>query len=234
MPELLTAIGDGPRWWFVPYQDPHGQHLRVRLLLPDPDAAAAAVRPVGRWAARLRAEGLLDRIQLDTYQPETGRYGAGAAMAAAEQVFAADSHVAVVQRQAAIQTTVPADALAAAGLVDLAASFLDDQATAMRWLITHLPHEPIPGGRGMRTAALRLADPTSAEAAVQTAWEQRREALASYRAEVAAQQDPTLVLPSLLHLHHVRMFGVDPDRERLGRHLTRAVAMHWSATAGRS
>jgi hypothetical protein len=36
--------------------------------------------------------------------------------------------------------------------------------------------------------------------------------------------------PSLLHMHHVRMLGIDPDRERTGRRLARAAALRWTAT----
>jgi hypothetical protein len=64
-------------------------------------------------------------------------------------------------------------------------------------------------------------------------WRQRAAALAAYREELASQRDPLTVLPSLLHLHHVRTVGIDPDRERLGRRLARDAALRWSSVTER-
>ena len=58
----------------------------------------------------------------------------------------------------------------------------------------------------------------------------RKTGLAGYRERLAAQRDPFSVLPSLLHMHHIRMLGIDPERERIGRRLARAAALRWNAT----
>ncbi|MGS2642809.1 lantibiotic dehydratase C-terminal domain-containing protein [Streptosporangium sp. LJ11] len=58
-----------------------GRHLRLYVRLPASDryGQAAAAR-VAEWATGLRGQGLVPDIELDTYHPETGRYGHGAAM----------------------------------------------------------------------------------------------------------------------------------------------------------
>jgi thiopeptide-type bacteriocin biosynthesis protein len=110
----------------------------------------------------------------------------------------------------------------------------------MRWLIDHLLREPAQVDHARHVTATRLADPRDDWAALRAtdggegviaAWQRRRTALADYRQVLAGQRDPLSVLPSLLHMHHTRMFGVDPERERIGRRLARAAAQRWIATA---
>jgi thiopeptide-type bacteriocin biosynthesis protein len=82
------------RWFFVRFADPEW-HLRVRFrgeasrlrgeLLPALTAATQA------WLG----EGQLWRVQLDTYEPETRRYGGHEGMDLAEQLFHADSEAVV-------------------------------------------------------------------------------------------------------------------------------------------
>jgi thiopeptide-type bacteriocin biosynthesis protein len=178
-------------------------------------------------------------MQLDTYHPETGRYGHGEAMAAAERTFIADSIAALAQRQTAAHSGIAAEAIATASLVDLTIGYLGGIDTGMRWLVDQLPHAPAPVDRTLHAATMRLADPrddwaalrdTPGGKAIVAAWRHRRAALADYRRLLAAQRDPTPVLGSLLHMHHVRMFGIDPDRERILGRLVRAAAQRWIAT----
>nr|WP_131785685.1 lantibiotic dehydratase [Protofrankia symbiont of Coriaria ruscifolia] len=239
IPDLIAQWDSPPAWWFVPYHDPE-PHLRLRLRLDGPTSYGAAAHHLGAWASSLRAAGLLGRVQLDTYHPETGRYGHGDAMTAAEAVFAADSAAALSQLRIAARTATPLDAITVAGLVDLTASFVGTPAAGMRWLIDDLAHEPTPAAdRTLRDATIRLADPRDDWAALRAlpsadhirhAWQQRRAALATYRERLTAQRDPLSVLSSLLHMHHVRMLGIDSNREQLGRALARATALRWTAT----
>jgi thiopeptide-type bacteriocin biosynthesis protein len=222
----------------VPYADPE-PHLRLRIRLRrTTDAAGQALNHLSRWAQQLRDRGLLTALQVDTYQPETGRYGHDEAMTAAERFFTADSRITLMHRQMAAHGAVDADALTAASLTDLAAAFTGDLDAGMAWLAEHLPHQPVLAGRGVHAAAASLADPRGGRAVlralcgdiVAAAWETRRDALSSYRQQLTRQRDPQTVLPSLLHMHHVRAFGIDPERERLGLHLARTVALRWTAT----
>lgn len=234
-PDLATD------WWYLPYHDPE-PHLRLRIRLPNAAAYAAAATRIGAWAIQLRRRRLLGRMQLDTYFPETGRYGHGEAMAAAESVFAADSTAAIAEITAATTGTIPLDALITASLVDLTLAFTGDAYAGMRWLLTQLPNQTAPAGRAVRAAATALADPSEDWAALRAAdhdgslieaFQQRRIALAAYRRKLAPQRDPLSVLPSLLHLHSIRVHGIDPDRERLSRRLARATALRWSAVHNR-
>lgn len=243
LPELLSTWDNEPEWWFLRYHDPD-PHLRLRIRLHDHDVTRATAG-INTWLARLREHGLIGRAQLDTYYPETGRFGTGPAMEAAESVFAVDSRAALAQlRIVEHHDGVPAQALAAASMVNLVCSFHDSVADGMRWLIDHArtPSAPAPE-RALREQALRLADPCENWGACQdlpygkyltAAWQERQKALTGYRSALqgAGWHEPADVLADLLHLHHVRMTGVSRKKERTCLNLARAAALSWTARQG--
>jgi hypothetical protein len=61
-------------------------------------------------------------------------------------------------------------------------------------------------------------------------WAERRQALAAWRDGLPAISaiPPIELLPDLLHLHHVRVAGLDLDSERACLHLARAAALSWT------
>lgn len=79
------------RWFFIRYADPD-VHLRVRFH-GDPDVLCSEVLPrLREHATPLIEQGLLRRVQLDTYDRELERYGGTAeAMKISERIFQADS-----------------------------------------------------------------------------------------------------------------------------------------------
>ena len=239
LPQLFAAWDEPPLWWFTRHRDTarqdSAQHLTLHVRLPSPGHYGAAAGRVGAWAAELRADGLAPGIELVGHRPQSGRYGHGTAMTAAQSVFAADSAAALAQIELTIRTGIPAEAVTAAGFVDLASSYATTTADGLRWLAAELPREHGRLDTGLRDATFRLADPSGGWAALRsqpggeavlTAWEQRKIALADYREQLALQRnDPCSVLRSLLHLHHVRALTVDPERERVTNRLARAVAL---------
>ncbi|MFI9327178.1 lantibiotic dehydratase [Kitasatospora sp. NPDC052868] len=243
LPEVLTAhlsrlLDEGwdspPAAWFIRYADPDA-HLRLRLRLPEPGAFGPAADAVARWAADLRREGLIQRVQWDTDHPETGRYGTGPVLEAAEEYFVADSAAAV--RQLAL--TVPAGvqpAVTAASFVNIATTFLGSRKAGCTWFLQHIlrsdgtavPHD-------LQALALRLSDPSGRNGlasldggdAVIAAWEARGEALDRYR-RMLEGSSPESVLPSLLHMHHNRVAGIDKAAEATCRRMARAAALAWT------
>ncbi|MDQ3151395.1 MAG: lantibiotic dehydratase [Actinomycetota bacterium] len=247
LPDLLSAWEDGPAedWWFLPYRDPE-PHLRLRIRLHDARSYGSAAQRLGAWADRVRSLGLLGHIVLDTYYPEVGRYGTGAAMQAAEVVFAADSAVAIVALTITASGTPHPYALIAASFTDLAAAFTGSLSSGLNWLTDHVNHHPAPAlAREIHDQAMRLADPNGDWAALRAlpggeqlalAWGRRRSALAAYRAHLSSADgpDPDPVLAALLHLHHARMVGINQDSERICLRLARAAALGWAARNERS
>jgi len=246
LPNLVSAWGSEPEWWFLRYPDPE-QHLRLRIRLGGTDDVGKAAVGTAEWAAELRCLGLVGQVQWDTYYPETGRFGGGAALAAAEAVFAADSAAAIAQLTYTGRSGVPHQhAIVAASLVDLATSFTGMIGDGMRWLIENVSKTPTSApARDVRNQAIHLADPHDHFAALRaipggeqiaTAWARRRAALAAYRDTLTASgaTAPEVVLPDLLHLHHVRMVGINQGSERVCLRLARAAALGWVARQERS
>ncbi len=242
LPDLLSAWDNPPMWWFVRYRNPQS-HLRLRLHLASSHGYGQAAVRVGAWAASLRRLGLIGDLTLDTYHPETARYGSGAALAAAEALFAADSEAVLAQLTAvAGSREVHRCALTAASMADLACAMMGSLPAGMRWLIDHAQTGQVPiHDRDVLRQAVGLAGVGGDGAAlgaipgghqVGAAWRARRQAAASYADCLAADAThvtPASALASLLHLHHVRAQGINPDCERLCRWLARAIALAWAA-----
>ncbi|MFF3892737.1 lantibiotic dehydratase [Streptomyces sp. NPDC001812] len=235
LPPLLEKLG-GPRWWFVRYQDPE-DHLRVRLTCA-PGTLGSAIEQIGKWTRQLRHDGLITHAGVETYHPETARFGGPTAMDAAEEFFAADT--AAVLAQLAVRSGKKAPdlrAMTAASMVDIATGLLGDHAEAMRWLIEHTRTEATAPPRAVYRQAVDLvnADPSVLDPRVTTSWSTRRVALAAYRRALEnAGTRPQNLLPDLLHLHHVRMCGPGLPQERAHLHLARAAALSWKARARRT
>ncbi|MDF9813014.1 lantibiotic dehydratase [Streptomyces sp. SPB162] len=233
LPRLLTGWDTDPAAWFVRYADPE-PHVRLRLRLTSPEGFGPAAQKVAAWASELREEGVIQRITWDTDQPETGRYGTGAVLDAAEAYFAADSAAALAQ-----MLLDPADlqsATAAASFVDICAGLLGSHPTGLDWLTRNLQRadgEAAP--RHVQALAVRLSGTDAVqtvlgEPAVARTWEARRLALLHYRAALEdSGSDPADVLPSLLHMHHNRVAGIDPAAEATCRRTARAAALSWIA-----
>ncbi|MEU6036121.1 lantibiotic dehydratase [Actinomadura sp. NPDC047616] len=236
--ELFTQWDEPPLWWYLRYRDPRW-HLRLRIALPTPSEFGAAAGRVSAWAARLRRHGLLSELQFATSYPETGRWGTGPVMDAAEKVFAADS-CALAEQFARPDRPHP-QALAAANFVAIAAAFTGSTQRGMDWLIRYgnvrVPQSP---DRAVLTEAVRLADPTGGWAALRAApggtailapWQDRDLALTRYRAllDEVGDPGPDMVLDSLLHAHHLRAAGIAKEDERVCVRLARAAALAWRA-----
>lgn len=234
LPELLAALESEPDHWFARYRSTQEtDHLRIRVRTPDREHYGAYVTAVGAWAYRLRREGLAARLVFDTYVPEVGRYGAGA-MAEAEAVFTADSQAvcAALRHLSAIDRTT----LAALNMVDMTCAFFGNEADAMNWLIATRPALITAApDRAAAEHVVRLVrrglprELPDFPAPVTRAWRARAAALASYRRRLHARADIDAVLESLLHMHHNRAIGIDPDGEKTRRRVARQAALAWRA-----
>jgi thiopeptide-type bacteriocin biosynthesis protein len=116
----------------------------------------------------------------------------------------------------------------------MAAAFAPDPETGCRLLTKLVKQETGPLDRILRERAVQLADPTNQYAAITDlpggeavldAWAARDEALRTYHRTLAAQRDPSTVLRTLLHDHHVRALGVDPTFETTTNRLARSCAL---------
>lgn len=244
LPRLLAAV-ETDRWWFLRFRhEDAGDCLRLRIALPSPAAFGPAAACVSAWAEDLRHAGVLRHLTFATDHEQTGRWGAGPALDAAEAAASADSRA--VLAQLAAPALLPAEAVTAANLVSITAAFTGSPQAAVRWLISHVP--PSPAGRVPRpvhAAAVEAADPREDFAAlaavpggemIRSSWTERTMALAAYSAHwpssSTAGVDRDAALSSLLHTHYLRAHGVDPEGKRRALHLARAAALAVAARTG--
>jgi thiopeptide-type bacteriocin biosynthesis protein len=236
LPDLLARFPQPVSWWYIRYRDP-AQHIRLRVKLPSADTFGPAARTVSTWAQELMDAGLLREVRYPPDYPETGRWGAGAAWAAAEMVFHADSVAMLAQLRLPRQPG--RQALAAAHAIAIAAAYTGAVTTGQRWLIEHVPAAaPERIQRTVLDEARQLADPAGAWPALRsapggpviaTAWAGRDQALAAYREHLASPDMAGIrhddVLSSLLHVNFVRDHGIDFPEEATCLYLARAAAL---------
>ena len=93
---LVARMNEGSwvdKWFFVRFSDP-SHHLRVRLH-GEPRALLERVLPAAESALRLFLNnGLVWKLQIDTYDRETDRYGGPLGIELCESIFHADSEAA--------------------------------------------------------------------------------------------------------------------------------------------
>jgi thiopeptide-type bacteriocin biosynthesis protein len=228
---LLAQHPEVGPWWFLRHADPE-PHLRMRI-------TGLPIEVITRWCQQLTAADLTRRVQWDTDFPEPGRFGSPAAYQATTAVFAADSEAALAELALTLlHPTLDRQALTAASMVDLVAAVIGNPHEALRWLISRTrTHRPAPA-RSVYDQAIRLANPFDHTAlvslpggdALTDQWAERRRAVAAWRDQLPAVSStpPVELLPDLLHLHHVRIAGLDLDSERVCLHLARAAALSWT------
>jgi lantibiotic biosynthesis protein len=239
LPDLINSLESPLLWWFRRHRElarpDADQHLALYVRLSEPDAYRQAAQRLHDWGGGLRRRRLLSHLTLATYEPQAGCYGHGQAMDAVHAAFAADSVAALAQINVATSGRTNAQALAAASAVNLVTTFSVPAEQGLRWLIDDLPQSHGPLDRALRDESLRLADPDGTLGGLRSlpggqdvaaTWDNRAAALTTYRESLAGQRDPSSVVRSLIHLHHVRALGVDPDLERVTNRLIRACAAH--------
>jgi lantibiotic biosynthesis protein len=238
LPGLIERVAsDVDRWFFIRYADPL-PHLRLRFH-GEPAILSGVVLPMlHRWAAGLCTAGFAGRLTLDAYEPEVTRYGGPDALETAERAFAADSDAVLAQLRArGAGLDLAPDLLAAANYVDLLRAL--DIPDWEAWLLDEFPEgEHHAAFRRIRRDAMRLVDPTGEApalsdveggAAVLAAWQRRAPAFAAYgrRLRVLGDAERGTALAALLHMHHNRLVGIDPESEATTLAIARgAVAAH--------
>ncbi|MBT3164745.1 lantibiotic dehydratase [Streptomyces sp. Vc74B-19] len=238
LPAVLAEVEDDvDRWFFVRYQDPE-PHLRLRFH-GEPAALNGRVLPALSRASRgLVESGAVRSMSLDTYRPESDRYGGEALQEAAERLFRTDSLSAIVQVRAArgAGRAFPADVLAGLGHAVLLESLGDwDWCGWVDRIFTKSAEHEV--YQRQRALADRLIRPGSVVASAVEAlrapalgalWSESPEPRAYGQSILSAPEaDRDEALLSLLHMRHNRQFGIDRSAETRGYAVLRgAVRSH--------
>lgn len=235
VPSLAGHLRERPDHWFVRYRtSAESDHLRLRIATVG-QCQAATVAAVGVWLEELRTAGVASQTALCTYLPEVGRYGSEAAMRAAEKVFATDSVVVSATLRTLADDRIAPVALAAVNMVAIAEAFLGGRVSAADWFIGRPSPSVSPPPREITRQVISWAITDAARWAASwppelaTAWHARADALASYRLQLPPSLAAEDVLESLLHMHHNRAVGINPQSEQTARRLARQAFLAWRA-----
>ena len=209
LPVLRDALPESvDRWFFMRYFDP-GPHLRIRFHGPRDRLNRDVLPLVHDWAAALCEAGFARTLQLDTYEPETYRYGGPEALAAAERAFHADSEA--VMAQLRLRLDLPQELLAAANYVDLARAFHGEG--WQEWLLAAYPRgEHHHAFQAIRRRAVAVIGGQDLDPRLAEIWRSRGPAVARYGELVRTLGRPSS-LPALLHMHHNRLVGASESSE---------------------
>ncbi|MFG3012235.1 lantibiotic dehydratase [Streptomyces cinerochromogenes] len=231
LPNLAGSLSGNPKWWIVRYLDTKGRNqIRLRIAT-QPESFGAYASSVSEWAESLMQAGIIGGLSFDTYRPEIGRYGCGAALAAAEEVFAADTALVVAETQRLEDLGLPAVVLTALNFAGIAQGFLGGHEAAIEWLASRPARKGRAINRSARDHAIRLARPSGLGypfrdcPEIMAAWQARANALAAYRETLPDDFNIDNVLESLLHMHHNRSWGPNRAKERDCLRLSRQTAI---------
>ena len=220
---FLTDLGSPPagpegvdRWFFIRYADPD-PHLRLRLH-GDPATLNGIILPrLHDMAGQLAADGLARGLRLDSYVPETERYGGPTLLGAAEEVFHADSQLVLKRLAAPTDDRILSTAY---DVTELVRAFRRGHGGDWRrWLTGTYPkreqHHKAFAAR--RRAALARITPDGRPDPVA---EPQRAAVERFGRLVRAAEEsdalsvsPDAVLASLVHMHCNRRLGTDRTAE---------------------
>ncbi|MEU6945400.1 lantibiotic dehydratase [Streptomyces sp. NPDC046316] len=239
LPALVREVGDTLHsWHFVRYRDPE-PHIRLRL---HGEAASLRTTVLPRLAAvgrNWQETGLIKGIVLDTYRPETDRYGGPDALAHAERMFCVDSRSALAQlgMRARGALSLPAPVLAAVNHALLLESLGDWDWSA--WISRALPKLPahaayrtyreqatalIVPGRVARSAAPVLGAPLAGLWSSTPETRKYGALLLSDGGRAPGTEQHAEAVMALLHMQHNRVLGIDRTGEDTGYAVLRGVA----------
>ncbi|MEE1927390.1 lantibiotic dehydratase [Streptomyces sp. TRM 70351] len=212
--QRIAAEAGVHRWFWLRYTTPAlGAHVRLRFH-GDPATLTSCVQPqLAHAVARLRRRGLCRSMHLEPYDQEIERYGGPQAISAAERLFCADSHLALL---ALSHTEDERLLIAAVSAADIAATLAPDQPRLAlspgRLTSAERRH------RDILRPAVRQGASTPLPRSLTTAHEERHDTLVAYRDTLPPQAVAQCAF-DVIHMHANRVLAVDPGRERLARTL---------------
>ncbi|MFD9869070.1 lantibiotic dehydratase [Streptomyces niveus] len=210
---LLTGLPDeAERWFWLRYSTPAlGSHLRLRVNATPPTLVGIQLQ-LTRLAESLQDAHLLrpGALRLEPYEQEIERYGGPKAISAVEDVFCADSRLALGALSCSEGTRL---LIAAAGAADIARTLsADEPRAALR------PGRLTPGQRRHRDALRPRLTDDFIPGALTAAHAGRHDALLAYR-KILPGEFAAWCAGDVIHLHANRMLGTDPGLERIMRTL---------------
>ncbi|GIO33632.1 MULTISPECIES: lantibiotic dehydratase [Paenibacillus] len=237
------------KFYFIRYKDDEN-HIRLRFYGNPQELWSTGIRYLNQWCNKLRHDGLLTRMTIDTYVPEFERYGGITLMEMAESVFAADSkfvslYLGEVRRK---QIHLAEEAAAVMNILDILSSFGLNLEEQMNWLerkvdgkehmkaYRELKNDIIQAMEAKEAGLLFRAD---APNPLLHALYERQTLIQSYskmihdaNKQTGLTNDPNDILASLVHMHINRLLGINRELEIKCMALAKFSAAHFYHAKG--
>lgn len=220
------------RWFFLHYADPQ-PHLRLRVHASSEEQCWPLLQTVLAWSRQLTERDLIQHCMLDAYEREVARYGGPEAIDVLEQVFSVDSDLCstLVAAHHTHQITLDPLLVGVWSLDHFLTVWGYGVAQRLRWLESMTekyawsrafrPHRrdlcellapwqehPDSGLPAQRQLLQTLSVPTANQLPLLAA-----EVRDLQRAGTLWEPEESL-LRSLVHMHCIRLFGLDREREQ--------------------
>lgn len=214
--------------FFIRYADPE-HHIRLRFK-GEPNILIRELMPrIYTWALKLKREGILSRLAVDTYEPEIERYGGPEVIEMAERLFSADSafvsHLIGLKRSGKIQMDL--DMLGVISTIDLMENLDISFEEQINWFNSMISHKEFAKEfHKERKAYLSVVNPrnnwgglrNNADGAnIFPMLQMRRPIIHSYAESMRSCREllnhPMDIMGSIIHMNLNRLLGVDRERE---------------------
>ncbi|MCP1308120.1 lantibiotic dehydratase [Paenibacillus tyrfis] len=218
-------------WFYMRYKDP-APHIRLRFH-GQPNVLLGKLLPsLHDWANACMKEGLIQKLSIDTYEREVGRYGGLACISDAERVFFGDSRAAAALIRLLRYTSNewPNYVVAAASAIQIMSEFglnYSEQLDVLNRMIDKNDYRDDyrPWRREMISVLgsdqwQELRKRPGGETILQS-FEHRSAALRAYGERVAEEKrnrrlwnETPNIISSLMHMHCNRLLGINQDLEK--------------------
>lgn len=247
--ELLLRGEDEREWYqfayFVRYVDPK-PHIRLRFF-GDPDILwENGLSYLSRWVRRLKDEGVITTVQIDTYCPEWERYGGPSIMKLADKVFAADSRLVtcILNQMRMQQNRQDIRVLAVLSICDHLECFGFSLRERIEWLDNIVDSKPYANAyRKLKNELLGYIGCDSQkvvghfianDSLLATLYAERSESIRQYVQHIYIEERNERltnslkeILASIIHMHLNRLLGVNRQQEMECMGLARHVLAHF-------
>lgn len=230
--DTLSAEGAIVQWFFVPYMNPWEQ-LRIRYQISNGSLYNRTLPVVCSWASELVQKGLAHSFSIESYDREIERYGGVQGTEAAEKFFCLDSKMVTELQQCQNIDNVMVGLLSVLNLVD---AFYQDPFEKLRFmrslkgfeskqlasnyfrqhknvLIELISDSDLSLGGG----SLPYQEVKTILAANKPAMKRCASKLWELEKRLKLSQSLDSIVHSLIHMHCVRLFGLDRNTENLVR-----------------
>lgn len=207
-------------------------HIRIRIKGDPALLVTQGIPSIYKWANSMKEEGLLNRMVIDTYDPEIERYGGSKLISNAESFFSKDSESVAyyLGLRRFQQFDISEELFGAISVIDILEEFLPSFKDQLNWLNESVNYKDYKKEfRQLKSQLLRYGNTADNWANLQkdekgqmvsSLLNTRRETLRLYADRVREENERGLLtnhiddlIGSVIHMHINRLIGVDRTRE---------------------